>query len=224
MQCPPCLGTGMSRSLQGPCELCSGRGVLPDDPSLTEPCSLCLGTGLARSLQGFCEVCKGYGLLPPLSSEPNPDAPFVFFVESGQPRTAHLELSALFQEVTGDIRICDPYYGTGSLFRLDLLKHCSSIKFLTKNADRQETAILPRAIKEWKRQHATTEFRENAGADLHDRYILSDAEIILLGHGLKDVGNKDSFVVRIPSSIASDMVSSVRDSFEDKWSRARPIT
>ena len=224
MRCPPCIGTGISRMGQGRCELCAGRGVLPDDPTLTERCNLCFGTGLARDSSGFCEVCHGYGLLPPLSSQPNPNAPLIFFIEAGQPRTAHLELSALFHEVAGDIRICDPYYGTGSLLRLDLLKHCSSIRFLTKNADRNESAILPRAIQEWKRQHGTTEFREDTDSALHDRYILSDIEIILLGHGLKDVGKKDSFVVRIPTSLAGDMVQSVRDSFDDKWARARPIT
>lgn len=223
MRCPPCVGTGVGRSPQGTCELCGGRGTLPDDPSLAEPCNFCLGTGIGSDPRGFCDVCKGYGRLPGLSDVANPNAPFVFFVEAGQPRTAYLELAELFKGVSGKIEICDPYYGTGSLLRLDLLKHCSPIRFLTKNADRNEAAILPRAIQEWKRQHGATEFREDTGSELHDRYIVTDAELILLGHGLKDVGNKDSFIVRIPTSLAGDMVQSVRDSFEQKWASATPI-
>jgi hypothetical protein len=148
---------------------------------------------------------------------------FVFFVEAGQPRTAYLELAELFKDVTGEIRICDPYYGKGSLLHLDLLKHCSPIKFLTKNPDRNEVHLLPRLLHDFKRQHRATEFRENAGTDLHDRYILSGTELILMGHGLKDVGNKDSFVVRIPSSLAPDIVVSVRSSFDQKWANGKPI-
>lgn len=223
MRCPPCLGTGVGRSSQGTCELCGGRGTLPDDASLTERCNLCLGTGVGGGSRGFCQVCEGYGRLRARTDLPNPNAPFVFFVEAGQPRTAHLELAELFNGVSGEIGICDPYYGTGSLFRLDLLEHCSPIRFLTKNADPNEAAILSRALREWKRQHGATEFRKNSGSELHDRYIITDAELILLGHGLKDVGNKDSFVVRIPTSLAADTVQGVRDSFEQKWASATPI-
>ena len=223
MKCPPCNGTGIGRGAHGTCHLCGGRGTLPDDPSLTEKCSFCLGTGIGSDSFGLCHVCKGYGRLRAHSETPDANAPFVFFVEAGQPRTAHLELAELFKDVTGEIRICDPYYGTGSLLRLDLLKHCSPIKFLTKNADRNDAHLLPRALQEWKRQHGATEFRENVGTDLHDRYILSDTELILMGHGLKDIGNKDSFVVRIPSSLAPDMVVSVRSSFDQKWANGNSI-
>jgi hypothetical protein len=83
--------------------------------------------------------------------------------------------------------------------------------------------LLLRALQEWKQQHGATEFRESGGTDLHDRYILSDAELILMGHGLKDVGNKDSFVVRIPSSLAPDVVGSVRSSFDQKWANGNSI-
>lgn len=224
MRCPPCLGTGVGRSTLGTCELCAGRGTLPDDPTLSQPCNLCLGTGVGSGSHGFCLVCNGYGRVRPETASPDPHAPFAFFIESGQPRTAHLDLADLFKGVSGEIRICDPYYGTGSLFRLDLLKHCAPIKFLTKNADQREAHLLPRAIQEWKRQHGATEFREVANRDLYDRFILSDSELILLGHGLKDVGNKDSFVVRLPVLTVQDIVSTVRDSFDQKWNAATPIT
>ena len=185
MKCPPCNGTGMGRGPNGTCHLCGGRSTLPDDPSLVEKCNFCRGTGMGSSPFGHCHVCKGYGRLRAHSPTPNPNAPFVFFIEAGRPRTAYLDLAELFKEVTGEIRICDPYYGIGSLLRLDLLKHCSPIQFLTKNADKNDVHLLSPALQEWKRQHGATEFRKTAGADLHDRYILSNAELILLGHGLK---------------------------------------
>jgi hypothetical protein len=224
MKCPPCVGTGVGSSPQGTCLLCGGRGTLPDDPLLTEPCNLCVGTGIGGDSRGFCTVCGGYGKLRAQTLASNRDAPLVFFVESGQPRTAHLDLAKLFKEIVGAISICDPYYGTGTLYRLDLLRHCSPIRFLTKHADRNEQHVLPRAIQEWNRQHGAAEFRTTTSADLHDRFILSNSELILLGHGLKDVGNKDSFVVKLPASIVPDLVSTVRDSYDRKWSSATPIS
>jgi hypothetical protein len=119
--------------------------------------------------------------------------------------------------------ICDPYYGTVSLLRLDLLKHCSPIEFLTKNADPRETDILPRALREWKREHGAVEFREYSGEDLYDRHILSSAELVFIGDGLKDLGNKESLIIKIPSSLSPHIVESVRSMFEEKWERANTI-
>lgn len=223
MKCPPCLGTGQGVGPNGTCPLCGGRGTLPDDPFLIEKCRFCLGTGQGTGKFGLCPVCKGYGRLRANLETPDPDAPFVFFVEAGQPRTAHLGLAELFKDVKGEIRVCDPYYGTGSLLRLDLLRHCSPIMFLTKNPQRNERHLLPRALQEWRREHGAIEFRESVNSDLHDRYVLSGTELIILGHGLKDVGNKESFVVRIPISLAQDMVIAVRVSFDQKWANGNLI-
>ena len=56
--------------------------------------------------------------LPP----PEPDeAAKVVWVQAGALRDSHLEVAALFKEVQGEVRICDPYYGMGSLLRLDVL-------------------------------------------------------------------------------------------------------
>ncbi|HUX87586.1 MAG TPA: hypothetical protein VMW65_11335, partial [Chloroflexota bacterium] len=107
--------------------------------------------------------------------------------------------------------------------RLDLLEHCSPIRFLTRQPDPNETQTLPRALSEWKREHGDVEFRRHTGRDLHDRFVLSDDELILLGHGLKDVGNKDSFIIRIGRDLADDLIDTVRSSFESKWQAATLI-
>jgi hypothetical protein len=223
MDCRRCSGTGMGARPGGICPVCDGRGTLPDDPTRTEECRRCSGTGMGAGPFRTCLVCKGYGKIRPAASNPDPEGPLIFSVEAGKPRTAHLALTELFNTVSGEIRICDPYYGTGSLVRLDLLTHCSPIRFLTKKANSAEASHLPRYLQEWKQQHGAVEFRKAAGQELHDRYLLSDAELIILGHGLKDVGNKDSFVIRIPHSLAPDMLVSVRTSFDQRWQSATLI-
>ncbi len=151
------------------------------------------------------------------------EGPVIAFVEAGKPRTAHLKLASFFQKLTGDLRICDPYYGSGSLLRLDELVQCSSVRFLTHAGDASEKSTLPRALTEYTKEHKNIEFRRYNGSDLHDRYVLTDEELMLLGHGLKDIGNKDSFIVRINRELASDLLDDLRDSFDAKWKNAQPL-
>ena len=83
-----------------------------------------------------------------------------------------------------------------------------------------ERAILPRVISEFKKEHPHIHFRCHEAGNFHDRFVLSDSEIILIGHGLKDLGNKESFVIRLTDSIAHDVIMSARESFEQKWPSA----
>jgi hypothetical protein len=134
-----------------------------------------------------------------------------------------LELAKLFQSLTGEVRICDPYYGTGSLLRLDELKAAKSVLFLTQKPDSKDKPHLPRAIKEFITERPNFEFRQHNGSDLHDRYIVTEDELILLGHGIKDIGGKESFVVRLGREIAGDVIDSTRSSFDQKWVKGKPL-
>jgi hypothetical protein len=64
------------------------------------------------------------------------------------------------------------------------------------------------------------DFCRHAGGDLDDRYVLADDQIVQMGHGLKDVGNKDSFIVSLDKILAGDLLASVRASFDAKWQNA----
>jgi hypothetical protein len=55
---------------------------------------------------------------------------------------------------------------------------------------------------------------------LHDRFVLSDDKIIILGHGLKNICNKESFIICLDKELAGDVLTSVRASFEAKWQNA----
>ena len=162
--------------------------------------------------------------MPPDPQKLLASGPLVFFVESGKPRTAHMQLSALFGSLEGALRVCDPYYGTGSLSRLDLLTHCSTVLFLTSTPDKKERDFLPHLLKEFRQQHNNFEFRSYGQKGLHDRYLLTDDQIILLGHGLKDIGGADSFVIKLDGDVAQDLIQQVRDSFDAKWKLALPLT
>jgi hypothetical protein len=220
MECAFCRGSGRSPFSTVHCPVCSGIGKLPDDPNLTETCAFCSASGRHPYALKICDVCKGVGKVPPVASSQDST---VFFIRAGTPRSAYIRLGDLFADLSGEACICDPYYGSGSLARLDLLHHCSPIRFLTQYPDKKETSTLSKLIQEWKTEHGNAEFRRYQEADLHDRFVLTDDELILLGHGLKDIGRKDSFIVRIHSEVAADLIETVRRNFKVKWQSATAI-
>jgi len=229
MKCPPCKGTGKQWQWGTSfveCEVCHGEGILADTRIHLPVCHFCNGTGMEHgvSLSVLCPKCEGWGRRErkPFDLTENV-GPSVVFVEAGKPRTAHLELSAFLTTMSGHIRICDPYYGTGSLYRLDELRDCKPIQFLTHTPDGKEKSFLPKALGDFIRERPDVEFRRHRGRELHDRFVLTADELILLGHGLKDIGNRDSFVVRLDRTIAGDMIDTVRRSFDRKWQQADPL-
>jgi hypothetical protein len=232
IKCGLCDGSGKSTVYSAlPCMLCQGHRDLDLDPAFTELCTLCDGSGKSTANQQMpCMRCNGRryvaprGYKAPLQVLPPEDLPMMVFIQAGKPWTAHLQLDKIFENVTGEIRICDPYYGKKSLLSLDLLKHCKPIKFLTSKPDSSESQTIKSALEAWKKENGdVVEFRKASGRDLHDRFIISQHELILLGHGLKDVGTKDSFIVRVSRDLAGDMIDTVRESFDDKWEKATLI-
>jgi hypothetical protein len=221
MICPPCLGTGIS-SINGViCTLCRGRGALPDSRQGNPICPPCLGTGISLIKRGLlCEVCGGWGRLP---NEPNSETSEVIFVSAGKVWDTHKEVAAIFKELRGELCVCDPFYGTGSLLRLSSLIHCRPVRFLTQSADSKEQSFIGKAVKEFTNQYPHVEFRRCASRDLHDRYLLTETELVILGHGLKDIGGKDSFVIRLHRDICKDVIDTLSGSFNEKWRLAAPL-
>ena len=144
----------------------------------------------------------------------------VFFIEAGQPRTARKTLRELFSELKGDIRLCDPYFGVRSLEVLEMLPATSSVHFLTVHITDSD-AVLAGPLGDFKTDRPKTELRIfPPPGNIHDRYLFTDDVLFLLGHGIKDVGKKDSFVVCITKEYAADVLQELRTSFDDKWSRS----
>lgn len=222
IQCPPCQGTGQAWVISPTeCPLCRGIGQVKVDNQALR-CVRCRGTGRQNVVeQKLCTTCGGYAHLPSDAIQASEShGPLVFFVESGKPHTAHQEVASLFGRLRGEVRACDPYYGSGTLSRLHEMRRCDRLLFLTKTPDSHERTFLDKRLQEYRLEHPGVEFRRYRGAELHDRFVLTGNELILLGHGLKDIGTKDSFVVRIDRQLAGDLIDCVRASFDEKWHNA----
>lgn len=139
------------------------------------------------------------------------------YVEGNKPRTARQELESVLGKLSGTIRISDPYYGVRSLETLELIPKKSKVQFLTGKTN-ESSGRLAGPIKDFKRERPNVEMRlASKPQDLHDRYVLSDDQLLLVGHGLKDIGSKESFIVVITRGLAGDMLDDVKRAFDARW-------
>lgn len=212
MICAACSGRGSIGLAE--CSICKGRGKLSDSYLSWDTCARCSGT--ARFGTGFCSTCHGIGRLPPEIA----DGPLLVSFEAGRHEAAHQELGPVLGALRATVRVCDPYYGTRSLANLSLLTGCQQVLFLTQIADHKEAAFIDTRVTDFVAGHPHFEFRKYSGRDLHDRFALTDKELVLFGHGLKDVGGKESFLIRLPQRIAGDVMASVKATFDTRWQQA----
>src|SRR4030042_2793647 len=146
----------------------------------------------------------------------------IIYIQAGTPRTARNQLNSFLNELKGRVKICDPYYGIRTLDVLELIPKTCEILFLTLKTN-ENVNSLNRAIKDFLREHLKTKINQYKGKDIHDRYIITDNSFIIVGHGIKDIGNKDFFIIKIDKSFALDLWIQICDSFNKKWSNSIPI-
>jgi hypothetical protein len=147
----------------------------------------------------------------------------VFRFDGSTPRKARQQLGSLLAKLTGHIRICDPYLGLRTLDNLDHLPAKTLVRFLTAKIS-DSAAKMTVALKDFRTEHPGIAFRQvPLGTGLHDRYILTDDSLLLVGHGLKDVGAKESFLVALEKVWAPDLLADTAAAFDSRWSAATPI-
>lgn len=147
----------------------------------------------------------------------------ILYVEGYKPRTARLELAEILADLRGTVRISDPYYGVRSLESLELIPEKCTVRFLTGRTN-EGAARLTGPMKDFNRERPNIEMRVAAQPqDLHDRYVLSDKKLLLVGHGFKDIGSKESFVMVIPRTLAANLLADVQRSFDQRWATATPL-
>lgn len=147
----------------------------------------------------------------------------LLYIDGTTPRTDRRELADVLGDLKNTVRICDPFYGVRSLDTLELIPKTVQVWFLTAKGSDSQTKWT-NALKDFKKERPKVELRVTARPqDLHDRYVLSDEKILIVGHGLKDIGNKESFVIVLPRKLAADLLADVQRSFDQKWSAATPL-
>jgi len=150
-----------------------------------------------------------------------PSAMAVHYIEPGKQWTARNKLGELGKTLKGELLISDRYYGKRTANILaELLESNTKIRFLTSQTS-EDTGTLKIVFSDLIRENKGLEMRIYPNrSELHDRYILSENALIIIGHGIKDLGGSESFVVRFGPEIAGDVMSMLRSTFENRWKRS----
>ena len=142
----------------------------------------------------------------------------LLYFEPNKEFTGKRELSEkILQNLEGELRIVDPYCGIRTL---DILSNISNdvVKFLTKreNLNKDKKRFL-RELRDFNSEHPNFEFRDYTNRDIHDRYIISRDNLVLLGHSIKDLGGKESFAVILSKEENVDVYDAMITNFNRRW-------
>jgi len=135
----------------------------------------------------------------------------------------HLTLPEIAAELKGRICIVDKFYGSGSLAILHYFKHGVPLQFLTGKTH-DNSAAFSRELKDFQKEVPSLEARLfSAHNDLHDRYIISDNALVIVGHGIKDIGNKESFLILLKGDTTADLRKTLLEKFDSRWKISVPL-
>jgi len=89
---------------------------------------------------------------------------------------------------------------------------------LTGKTNESTTKIHP-AMRDFIKERPRTEFRlAQKPNELHDRYVVTGDTLLILGHGLKDIGGKESFIIRLGRDLVPDLIDELNNAFDARWS------
>ena len=128
------------------------------------------------------------------------------------------ELEGILSTLRGAVRICDPYLDSRTLDFIGGMASATSVKLLTERVS--DAPKVERELKVVVKQlGAPIEVRVASKGILHDRYILHDGGMLVLGTSLNSFGMKQSFV----SKVGHDVTLATGQFFDDKWKAAKPL-
>ena len=93
------------------------------------------------------------------------------------------------------------------------------MKVLTRlgNLRERDKGKFVRDVADFKTENPNVEFRDYPNADIHDRYIISEDKVTLIGHSMKDLGAKESFAVVLGRENYSEIYEALNSNFTSRW-------
>jgi hypothetical protein len=139
------------------------------------------------------------------------------FIDPRKAFTSRTRIHEVLAGLAGHLRFCDPYVDSSVLGSLASCGKANSVKLLTSRI--QSHRFVPDLAAFNREFQIKIEVRSVSKQKLHDRYILHNSGLILLGASLKDIGRAPSFVV----ALGPDLTNAVSDHFENACSNATPV-
>lgn len=142
----------------------------------------------------------------------------IVFIENGKPREATKKFEDVVTAFTGDVCISDPYLSRDTLDLLEKIP-AKNIKFLFHKVQEK---LPQRDIDDFKKANPQIKLRKYPDSHLHDRYVLSDNRMLIVGHGLS-LRNKETFIIELGDEIAKDLRLGLLETFNRRWNRSTEI-
>ena len=146
----------------------------------------------------------------------------LIYLAPDKPITAESSLKELIKSIKkGDLLITDPYYGLKTLeILIEFVKYHKSVKFLTAQLGGGENqAVVNNFLNDIKKEYKNkieVKIYPNKN-ELHDRYILGEDIFFIIGHGIKDLGNKESLIIGIEDKYGKDIRKVLEKTFYERW-------
>ena len=143
----------------------------------------------------------------------------VTLLEPGKPFFAGIELEDIFSQMSGVARFSDPYVDQKTLEVIykTLADPQLSIKILTSKIS--NPIQFKSDLEKIKVERVRIEVRRIGKGILHDRYFMDDNHFWFSGNSLNNLGNKESFIVRLDDDIRQSMLKT----FDSRWQSAQSI-
>lgn len=149
----------------------------------------------------------------------------IFYFEPDRQFTSKKILSKnVLANLKGELKIVDPYCGERTL---DIIRNVKNqkIRFMTRidNIKPNRRSGFLRELQDFKHENPNTEFRSYPNKDIHDRYIISSTSLVILGHSIKDLGNKESFAIVLDKNTSKNIFESLTENFNRRWKQSEII-
>lgn len=125
-----------------------------------------------------------------------------------------LKLHDLLTRLKGVIRVCDPYLDDSTIEHLQACPKGTEIRLLTMNV--RDTGPVRRVVAAARTAGYQLEIRVVTARSLHDRYVIDDSDMVILGTSLNGFGKKQSFVIQAGPDIRQTVLSE----FDQQWNGA----
>ena len=118
----------------------------------------------------------------------------VVFIQPENALTGVRQVQDLMGTRAGLVQVCDPYLAPRTPDYLAQLTSASEVRVLTRNIDKENT--LKRDLKSLALELGVpVEIRRVGSRVLHDRYLIDDTDMLILGTSFNGIGLKQSMVV-----------------------------
>ena len=113
------------------------------------------------------------------------------------------QLHDVLAQLSGTVRICDAYLDNTTFEHLEACPKTADVRLLTMNI--KDSGPLRRIVAAARTAGHKIEIKIVGNRVLHDRYVIDDTRMLILGTSLNGFGKKQSFVINAGDDIRATM-------------------